>query len=274
MSDFYERLKAYYEKVAAVLRDEADAASMFPNSTDKGMARERVYLEFLRTHLPAACKVKFGGFLFSQDGQESQQIDVIVTSDECPQFDFHNRDGQGKSFACIDGTLAVASLKSNLDGTKLREALDNIASIPQHTDLWEKCRVTVPYYREWPYKIIYAPRGASVDTLLNAIREYYTANPVIPKNRWPALIHVAGGCCIRRCYRDLTYHGTIIKAGQFFAMTVDSDVSSLAMVVDRIQQTLIASRQVPYYFGDVIYRMFGVSEDTISSPKRLHDDLW
>src|SRR5712691_169128 len=128
---FFERLKDYYEKVGSVLRGEADSVSVFPNSTDIGISRERIYAEFLRLHLPPACNIMYGGFLFGLDGSESKQIDVIITSHICPQFNLHNKSGDGKSFACIDGTLAVASLKSNLDTTELHDTLFNLASLPE-----------------------------------------------------------------------------------------------------------------------------------------------
>ena len=48
--NFLDRLRAYYLDVAKVLRGEADAAKIFPNSTDKGGSRERIYIEFLRQH--------------------------------------------------------------------------------------------------------------------------------------------------------------------------------------------------------------------------------
>lgn len=60
-NEFYIRLKKYYTKVGEVLRGEADIASIFPNPTDIGMSRERVYAEFLRSHLPSCCNVLYGG---------------------------------------------------------------------------------------------------------------------------------------------------------------------------------------------------------------------
>ena len=39
---FIDRLHVYYESVARVLRGEAEVASIFPNTTDKGRFRERV----------------------------------------------------------------------------------------------------------------------------------------------------------------------------------------------------------------------------------------
>ena len=73
---FFERLKKYYSDIGKVLRGEADAASIFPNTTDIGMSRERVYAEMLRLHLPSSCNVTLGGYLFDQDGNESSQIKV------------------------------------------------------------------------------------------------------------------------------------------------------------------------------------------------------
>lgn len=78
------RLKKYYIEVGNVLRGQADSASILPNPTDVGMSRERVHVEFLRLHLPSSCNVLFGGFLFNLDGDESKQLDLIVTSDSSP----------------------------------------------------------------------------------------------------------------------------------------------------------------------------------------------
>ena len=44
--DFFVRLRGYYEQVASVLRGEAAVASIFPNSTDIGMSREKSMLNF------------------------------------------------------------------------------------------------------------------------------------------------------------------------------------------------------------------------------------
>ena len=66
--NFYDRLRDYYGKVAEVLRGEADAASIFPNTTDVGMSREKVYVQFLIQHAPSKCNVFLGGFLFDEEG--------------------------------------------------------------------------------------------------------------------------------------------------------------------------------------------------------------
>ena len=117
--DFFLRLRDYYLKVAEVLRGEAEAATVFRNTTDIGASRERIYADFLRQHAPSKCNVFLGGFLFQADGSESRQLDIIVTTDTAPRYDFHNQDGGGKSFSPVEGTLAVASIKSTLDGAQL-----------------------------------------------------------------------------------------------------------------------------------------------------------
>ncbi len=82
-TNFFIRLREYYVKVAEVLRGDADAASIFPNSTDVGMSRERVYADFLKQHAPSKCNVFLGGFLFDEDGSESKQMEAM--SNRCNQ---------------------------------------------------------------------------------------------------------------------------------------------------------------------------------------------
>ena len=161
---FYDRLKAYYLEVASVLRGEAKAASIFPNTTDIGMSRERIFAEYLKLHAPSKCNVFLGGFVFGNDGNESRQLDVIVTSDTTPKFDFHNRNDNGKSFSPVDGTLCVASIKSNLNKNELEDALLGIASIPIGTPLDGLVNplLRIPDYDDWPYKIVYATDGISL----------------------------------------------------------------------------------------------------------------
>ena len=134
--EFFVRLCDYYKDVANVLQGKAKSASIFPNSSEIGLARENIYVEFLRQHAPSKCNIFLGGYLFSHiDGSESDQIDAIVTTDTAPRFDFHNQDGAGKSFSPVEGTLAIASLKSKLDKKELINALEGIASIPATQDL-------------------------------------------------------------------------------------------------------------------------------------------
>lgn len=261
-SPFFERLRNYYREVAAVLRGESSAGSIFTNTTDIGTTRELVYRKFLEEHLPSACNVMLGGFLFNQQGKDSGQIDVIVTIEDCPQFNFTNTGGSGKSFSCVDGTLAVASIKSHLNSNELRNAMENLASIPQHRVAfdWGSLGIENPYYEEWPYKIIFASNGIEAETLKKTMTDFYTEHPAIPSNRRPDIIHVVGRFCIRRAFRDLVYEGRTIKAGTYFTTTADVDVASLVVVVHAIQQNLAASRYIPFDYSELFSGMFGMEE--------------
>jgi len=114
MQPFFERLNKYYSNIGEVLRGQKTAASVFPNATDIGTSRERVYAEMLKQHVPSSCNVLFGGFLFDLEGQESKQIDIIITNDSSIRYNLPGDGDNGKSFACIDGTIGIVSVKSTL----------------------------------------------------------------------------------------------------------------------------------------------------------------
>jgi len=255
-SPFHERLQAYFSDVSTALRSQSAAASIFPNTTDIGTSRERVYVELLRTCLPSACNVNLGGFLFDANGNESKQIDVIVTTDTCPQFNFHNRDGQGKTFSCIDGTLAVASLKSNLNRATLFEALDNLASLPQKQALQAGMvspLISIPDYADWPYKIIYAPDGVELDTLESALFEYIASKPTRVYGS-PNTIHVAGRYSITRTgpeERTLA-DGTCVKPFTWVSEVDSTDAGPLSRVMVDIHTNLVASRHIVWDYRQIV----------------------
>jgi hypothetical protein len=253
---FYSRLKLYYQKVGTVLRGEAEVASIFPNPTDKGITRENVYAEFLRSHLPTSCNVFFGGFVFGLNGDESKQIDLIITNDICPQYNFQNRDGQGKTFACIDGTLAVVSIKSNLDAKELRDCLDNLASLPQKTELGNRVMplLNLPTYEDWPFKIIYASNGMSLESIMPELDLFYQEHDSLPINSHPNLIHVAGKYNIVRISKEggRTRDGTIIPPNVFYPHSDPTDVFALVYAVQNIQKNSVASKHILFTYDAIL----------------------
>lgn len=260
---FYKRLRAYYLKVAEVLRGEADAASVFPNSSDIGGSRERIYAAFLRQHAPSKCNVFLGGFLFHRDGTESRQLDVIITTDTAPRYDFHNPDGQGKSFSPVEGTLGVASIKSTLDRAQLFDALEGIASIPPTEDLGQRAPpgLPVPNYSDWPYKIIYATNGIGVATLLQHLHAFYESNAGIPLSRRPNMIHVAGRYAIFRTVEGMSissrYNDAVIQpeVGEFRVMSTDCDLQAIIWALDELQKRAMFSTHILFSYSDMINRI-------------------
>lgn len=121
--NIFYRLEQYYSELARVLRGEAESAAIFPNSTDIGMSRENTYAKILETHLPNCCNVYKGGFVFDANGNESQQLDLVIVNNRAIQFNFLNQNSNGKAFACIDGCVGVVSIKSYLDSNNIKDAL-------------------------------------------------------------------------------------------------------------------------------------------------------
>lgn len=264
--NFHERLRNYYQKVAEVLRGEADAASVFPNTTDIGVSRERIYGDFLRQHAPSKCNVFLGGFLFHMDGTESKQLDVIVTTDTTPRYDFHNRDGGGKSFSPVEGTLGVASIKSMLDKNQLHDALSGIASIPPTEPLEGRVPFTINIqnYVDWPYKIIYASDGLSAATIIGHLDDYYKANLQVPPSRKPNIIHVAGKYVIFRAVKGFSSHDlatnqkTQLEPGTFHIFTAAPDLQGICYVLHGLQERATASTHIFFNYGTLINRLNGL----------------
>ena len=255
---FFERLEKYYSEIGKVLKGESNAASIFPNKTDIGMTRERVYAEVLKTNLPSSCNVYFGGFIFDLEGNESNQIDLIITNDKALQFNFHNQGGDGKTFSCIDGCVGIASIKSNLDSSQLIESLNNIASLPEKSDLTGKNNpmLKIPDYDDWPYKIIFASEGVNIETAMATLRNFYNANSDIPLNKRPNLIHVAGKYLLIRVGEGTTTRdGTKIEANTYHPQISKVDEFGIPYAVTRIQQIATAANQVIFSYANLLDKL-------------------
>ncbi len=261
--NFFDRLRDYYSSVARVLRGEADAASVFPNSSDVGQARERVYAEFLKQHAPSKCNVFLGGFLFDDAGVESRQLDVLITTDTAPRFDFHNPQGMGKAFSPVEGTLGAASIKSTLDKAQLFDALEGLASIPQTRPLENRIpfTLTLRNYEDWPYKIIYATKGLSHGTILGHLAEFYASRPDVPFSRRPNIIHVAGAYAIFRATEGMSLQNptqgasTDLTAGQFLPVITNSDLQAITWVINELQMRAMASQHILFEYGHLINKL-------------------
>ncbi len=263
---FFDRLRVYYTTVASVLRGEAEAASVFANTTDIGMSREKVYAEFLKQHAPSKCNVFLGGFLFDEDGVESKQLDIIITTDTAPCFNFHNKDGSGKSFSPVEGTLGVVSVKSTLNRAELFDALGGISSIPPTRSLDGRINtlLQIKNYDNWPLKIVYASNGITPATLLEHLTEYYFLNPSIPLNRRPDFIHVAGSCLIVRVQTGMSLHnlgsGSVepLTIGNYQLITTNPDLQAIVWTLNQLQQVATASTHILFSYGSLINKISGL----------------
>jgi hypothetical protein len=260
---FFAQLAHYYDSIAQVLRGQASVASVFPNATDIGVSREYVYAEMLKNHLPSSCNVLLGGFLFSQSGRQSDQIDIIVTDPWAWQFNLTSSSGVPKSFACIDGCLGIVSVKSTLDRTQLDNALGNIATIPDRQTLAESRRppffaLTESDYRDWPYKIVYASDGwVRSSTLLRNVNRFYDIHPDIPFHKRPNLIHIAGKCAAYRTGETgpMTPSGEQLQPHTFYPIPQFSDVTALMFATVHIQDLLETSSLLGVAYADLVNNM-------------------
>ena len=255
---FYSRLQEYFSQIGKVLKGEADSASIFPNATDIGMSREKIYSEILKLHLPSSCNVVHGGFVFDLDGNESKQIDLIVSNDKSLRFDFHNKDNSGKSFACIDGCIAVASIKSKLDSRELIDSLRNIASLPDKAPIANRHNplIQIKDYDDWPYKIVYASDGVSANTIDMSIKKFYRENPEIPVYKRPKLIHVAGKYLfIRVGEGQKTRDGTEVEPNTFHRQEHCPDEIGILWAVTDIQKIATASDHILYKYDEILDKL-------------------
>lgn len=264
---FYDRLRNYYSAVGKVLRGDAEVASIFPNTSDIGTSRERVYAEFLRLHAPSKCNVMFGGFLFDEAGSESKQVDVIVTTDTAPQFNFLNKDGAGKSFACVEGVLAVASVKSTLNRAELFDSLLNLASIPAMSPLKGRIPPNLRFrgYEDWPYKIIFASDGIAADTLLSHLAEFYQVHPTIPETRRPNIIHVAGKYFIHRIIGDEKLDGQLRAKGEFVIVGGSPDTQAIAWTLQHIQSRASSACFINFRYDFIVNNLY--ASDSVKESK-------
>ena len=189
--DVFDHLKEHYASVAKELSSQARQAGLLQNPTGVGTEREEVYRTFLERHLPKMCDVFLGGYVFDMLGNTSSQMDVIVTGGNTPRF----RMSSGNRYiAPLEGTIAVAEIKSQLNKDTLWDALDGCASIPPMPDPEGikpfYLRVGEERWQETPYKIVFAYDGLSANTICGHIDEFYSQCPEIPNAKRPNIIHV------------------------------------------------------------------------------------
>ena len=262
MEDIFNRLKEkYFKQIGKVLKGEADIASIFPNRSDIGSSREKVYYEFLKKHLPSQCNISYGGFLFNYDGLESKQIDLFVTTDSIPQFNFHNMESDGKTFAPVEGNAGAISVKTKLDSNQFIDALENLRSIP----LSKKERRKLSPYLKIPedlddyllYKIIFAFDSISLNSLTEVLDNYLEKNNV-PISRQPNLIHIVGKYTIIRTVDEnhIDSSGNKVPIGKYVSYNDEPDVKGLLYAILGIQESSYCFSHLIVNHQDLLNKIF------------------
>jgi hypothetical protein len=251
---FYQRLEAYFARVGAVLRGERESTSVFPNTSDVGLTREHLYARVLQQHVPASCNVDLGGFLFGQQGDESKQLDVILTDSTSLRFAFYGDGVSGKVFSCIDGCVAVAAVKSMLSSSELGDALEGFAALPEKQPLKDRIPfgMNMPTFDDWPYKIVFAFDGVSGETLLETLAAFYLEHAEIPRWRRPNLIHIAGKYVAVR--DDGTGPADYRTGGPigYHVREDNTDVAGLVAAIQNVQTNIQSSQHILTYYHGMI----------------------
>lgn len=115
-------VRAYTKIVEA----ELGATSLQSHSPTKGGARERVIRDsFLRHFLPR-CYGVGSGLVFSADGNDSRQVDIVIYDDVYSIV--LRKDKENLLFPC-ESVFGSIEVKSSLNSKELKQAVENIRSL-------------------------------------------------------------------------------------------------------------------------------------------------
>lgn len=229
---FYDRLESYFGAILDGMVSDAKASSVFPNSTDMGQGREQVFGRFLKNHAPTSAEVLYGGFLFNNEGEESGQFDIIVPGEQALVFRTNE-----KCFSSIGGTLAICSIKSNLNSEKLNEAMREFGAVPtpeiyQVNPLYKHVKDRI---LEWPLKVLYAHSGMREESLKTAIMTYSETHTEAVR-KYPNFIVVGRDYAL---FRENSLDDNTSRYKRFTRPTV-----ALAAICEKLQEILFEQTQV------------------------------
>lgn len=182
-------LKNYFNKIVDILVSQAELAGESSENIDKGSNREALVQNFLLRHIPRRFSVAVGGDIFGVNQKKSGQIDIIIAHDISISF-LENAKPQFP----IESVAAAISVKSNLTGSELVNALENLSTVPQPNERVVRFAPLRPtfdrYLLSQPALIIFAYKGISSHTCLEVLTDYYNKNNSVPLNRMPRAIVV------------------------------------------------------------------------------------
>lgn len=259
----FSDMVAYYSNLAAQLTSEAKQAGILTNPSAIGTDKEEIYRRFLKRHVPYACEVFRGGYLFDIEGNTSKQVDLIVTSGVTPRFEM--REGS-QAIAPVEGAIAAIEVKSMLDKAKLYEALRNIAEIPR---IIEPNKAISPimamksgtWWWEWPFKVVFAFNAIDARTLQGHLQQFYRENADIPYECRPSMIHALGSSVIFRMSYDVEdmdaerqfQHQN--SEPRYEMLDVKADVCAMAVLFSALQKNAFLSNHMIWRYSKWLVRI-------------------
>jgi uncharacterized protein DUF6602 len=258
--DFFLALLDHFQDCANTLASEARGDRIFPNTSDSGSERENDLFKFLNNHIPFRCKVIKGGFIFDSNGNESDQIDLIITNDLTLQFRKSENDKE-KSFNCIEGCYAAISVKSYLNKEGLIKSVDNLRSIPTEKKIKVNPYITNPQQLIdlTPQRIIFAYDGDSLETINGHLYDYYSTHHL--DRRAPDMIIVNNSFYIFRAGAE----GVKLPTGEYIPPNIYAKIgkiqnanigaASLIQMIARIQTVSIPSPYMEIDFNEYLKKL-------------------
>ena len=223
--DLLEYFQAESDQLPQVIKQ----TKINKNKPDSGSLREDKLLEFIDRHLPTRCQMSKGGFIFDLKGNQSKQIDLLITSDATLQFRTTNIKFS-QSFNCIEGCYCAISVKTKLSKEQLIDSIDNLASIPMYKKLvsnsrFKKSKATL-LLRQIPQRVIFAYEGIDDKKLTSHLIAHLNKND-LPLDVVPNLIIVNNSYFLSRTPigggYDLKTHKSLKENSYNLKRKVDSE---------------------------------------------------
>ncbi|MDX2214700.1 MAG: DUF6602 domain-containing protein [Oculatellaceae cyanobacterium bins.114] len=114
----------YVERLASILQAEGKKAEILQHMGNRGSARESFILKFLQDFLPETVGIGTGE-IFDRGGRRSKQIDIVIYDRAFPI----PKIGIDQWLFPIEAVIATIEVKSELNSSELRRALDNCMSV-------------------------------------------------------------------------------------------------------------------------------------------------
>ncbi len=117
-------VREWIDNLERGIENDALRAGLLEHGTLVGLTREFIIKRFLKTILPPIVRICTGKIVDSQ-GRKSKQIDIILYDARFPVFEMES----GIGMYPIEGVIATIEVKSTLNKSSFREALENAESV-------------------------------------------------------------------------------------------------------------------------------------------------